>query len=422
MKRIDYRSACDNRDGATSVVVAICLVALISMAAIAVDLGMLYTARSEAQRVADASAHAGAAEFFRREDAWSSMDDALEAAVQFAEDNTIRGVPVNTTATTGRTWAGGVLSFGFDEGLIEVFPADMRVRATLTRTGIATWFARVFGVEEAGVSASATAAVRFAGSATCVKPFAIPDAWDDRNNDGMVGNQPANDPATGEYYKRFEWNPGHPPSTGFGSAFRNHVDPQVRNDWGRKIRLRAGNQATTPGPSMYFSWELPDDGNMPKACPAGTGGSSTFQLNICSCNMNPIGLGTTYSTLTGAAMGWVRNGLGDLIDQDPHARWDPVLKEVVGSDPKYGHWTNSPRVITVPLFDPRILLTQDEFKSGKQDIVFNNFASLFIEAPDPGSGQNSDIFGRFLPIARGVGTVGAGQTAGSLVRILQIIE
>jgi hypothetical protein len=417
-----WRRIVDNERGATVVIFALSLVALTSVVALAIDLGMLLTARAEAQRVADASAHAGAAEFWLRQETKEAVQPALEQALAFAAGNTIRHDAVQTGATGGASWVGDVLRYDFEEGFIEVMPGEMKVRTTLRRAGIPTWFARVFGVREVDVGASAAAAVRFAGSATCVKPFAVPDAWDDRNDDGFVGNQPANDPSTGEYYKRFEFDSSPPPSTGYGSAFRNQADPAIQNDLGRRMRLRAGNQSTSPGPSMYFSWELPDDPNMPKTCPGGTGGQSTFQLNICSCNMNRITLGTQYETLTGAAMGWVRNGLGDLIAQDPGARWDPVLREVVGSDPKYGHWSNSPRMITVVLFDPRILLTEGNFKSGKQPIQFNNFASLFIEPTPPGSGQNDDIFGVLIPIARGMSTAGPGEMEGSLVRILQLVE
>lgn len=410
-----------NEAGATIVVIAVSLVAMVSVVALAVDLGMLLTARSEAQRAADASAHAGATEFWLTRDADAATAPALAQALTFAGTNTIRNASVRTGTLGTGTWDGAVLRQDFEEGFIEVFPDEMKVRTTILRSGVPTWFARVFGVDEVDVGATAAAAVRFAGSATCVKPFAVPDAWDDRNGNFLVGNQPANDPATGEYYKRFEWNSDYPPATGYGSAFRDDEDPAIQGDWGRRMRLRAGNQSTAPGPSMYFSWELPEDPNMPKTCPGGTGGQSTFQLNICSCNTNRILLGQPYETLTGAAMGWVKNGMEDLIKQDPYAAWDPVLQQVVRSDPKFGHWTNSPRVITVTLFDPRILLTDGDFKSGKQGIEFNNFASFFIE-PLSGGGQNDDIQGVLLPLARGMGTAGPGETAGSLVRILQIVE
>ena len=49
--------------GQTLVLVALCLVVLISMAALAIDLTTLYVARGEMQRAADAAALAGAQAF-----------------------------------------------------------------------------------------------------------------------------------------------------------------------------------------------------------------------------------------------------------------------------------------------------------------------------------------------------------------------
>ncbi|MGH2394838.1 MAG: pilus assembly protein TadG-related protein, partial [Candidatus Limnocylindria bacterium] len=46
--------------GSTIVFVSLAMAALLSIVALAVDVGMLYTARGEAQRAADAAALAGA--------------------------------------------------------------------------------------------------------------------------------------------------------------------------------------------------------------------------------------------------------------------------------------------------------------------------------------------------------------------------
>jgi hypothetical protein len=125
-------------------------------------------------------------------------------------------------------------------------------------------------------------------------------------------------------------------------------------------------------------------------------------------------------------VGDTKFGLDDLIKQDPNAKWDASKGEVIDSDPKFGHWTRSPRVATVPLMDPRILLTEAEFKSGKQPVVFNNFAKIFIEPRPSGSGSQDDIYGRVLPFAFGSGLAPSsgltGGATGTLVRILQIVE
>ena len=56
LSRIDLRAALGNERGSTAVLIALAMTGMLSMAALAVDVGMLFTARSEAQRVADAAA------------------------------------------------------------------------------------------------------------------------------------------------------------------------------------------------------------------------------------------------------------------------------------------------------------------------------------------------------------------------------
>ncbi|MDH3428108.1 MAG: Tad domain-containing protein, partial [Gemmatimonadota bacterium] len=76
--------------GAAIALVALSMVALISAIALAVDVGMLVSARTEAQRVADLSALAGAGILAVD----PSADDAARAeAIRFAAMNTVRGQP-----------------------------------------------------------------------------------------------------------------------------------------------------------------------------------------------------------------------------------------------------------------------------------------------------------------------------------------
>ncbi|MCK5482256.1 MAG: hypothetical protein KAJ13_01085, partial [Gemmatimonadetes bacterium] len=74
--------------GATLVLVAISLVVLISAAALAVDVGLLTTARTEAQRTADMAAHAGASALIYSP---YSEEAARSEAIAFAARNEVRG-------------------------------------------------------------------------------------------------------------------------------------------------------------------------------------------------------------------------------------------------------------------------------------------------------------------------------------------
>jgi len=78
-----------NETGAATALVAVSLTALISMMALGIDIGMLFNAKSEAQRAADSAALAGASAFldFPAKDA---PKPARERAVEYATQNDIR--------------------------------------------------------------------------------------------------------------------------------------------------------------------------------------------------------------------------------------------------------------------------------------------------------------------------------------------
>ena len=74
--------------GSAVILAAVAMTALLSVVALAVDVGMLYTARGEAQRVADAAALAGAAGFI--EEPKSPEPRARTLALDYASQNSVR--------------------------------------------------------------------------------------------------------------------------------------------------------------------------------------------------------------------------------------------------------------------------------------------------------------------------------------------
>ena len=152
--------------GSTIVLVSLSMTALLSIVALAVDVGMLLDVRTEAQRTADAAALAGAGTFLMKGDLDAADEDIARAeAIDIGGQNLVYGDSA------------------------EILPDDVevdleagRVTVTVRRVGdrgnaIPTWFANVFGVGEADVAARATAQVDPAGSATCLKPSAPWLSW-----------------------------------------------------------------------------------------------------------------------------------------------------------------------------------------------------------------------------------------------------
>jgi hypothetical protein len=74
---------------------------------------------------------------------------------------------------------------------------------------------------------------------------------------------------------------------------------------------------------------------------------------------------------------------------------------------------NSPRVVTVGLFDPGEIT-----RPGRQFLRFNNFARIFVEEQ---ASRRDPVTGRFLYYVPGLRGRDGG-TTGSLVRVLQLIR
>ena len=472
--------------GSVTVMVALAMTALVALLALGIDLGALFDARSEAQRAADAAALAGASAFleYQQDEARAA---AVERAVDFAISNEIRSEAIAP-----------------EEVEVSVNPDSSTVRAAIRRNGVATWFARLVGIDEVDIGAEATAWAGEAGAAQCVKPFAVPDMWhdvdDDLNNNNLwdEGERWKYEPENGDRYAGFSGPGGGLNETGYGSDWRDgEVDAQGRmydGDYGRRITIKVTNPRNAYVPSFFLPWVLPEGDEAPScdsspgnggpggggsggsgsgngggsgsgggeggtgeggdgsgaedpgsdgggggwlrwrekredlgapdnppgnpdagSNPNGGGGSggsrgaAWYRQNICGCNTSVIDLDTEYLIEPGNMVGPTFQGVQQLIALDPDAYWDDGSNTIVSD---YG--MSSPRVVTVALFDPGEITSP-----GRQNIRFNNFARIFIEEQDS---RRDDVTGRFLYYVPGVGQGGPGQTTGSLVRVLQLIE
>jgi hypothetical protein len=245
-----------NRPGSATVMVALTITGLMSLLALGIDLGALYNARAEAQRAADAAALAGASAFleFQAENARSV---AIARAMNYATNNEIRGTRIAPEDVT-----------------ISVNVDSSTVRAHVRRNGVPTWFARLFGVDAVDVGAQATAWAGAAGGAQCVKPFALPDMWDEKtqdlNNNRIwdEGERWKYEPQNGDFYARYDGPGSSSGATGYGSGWRDlHADALGRTykgDYGRRITVKVTNPQDAWVPSFFMPWVLPVDPNQPQ--------------------------------------------------------------------------------------------------------------------------------------------------------------
>ncbi len=339
--------------GVSLMLVAISMVVLLGMAALAIDVGMLYTAKGQAQNAADSGALAGAgALLINPYDATT----ATSVAETFAEKHEIikQQVQIDPAAD------------------VQVDLAKKQVTVTARRiqargNAVPTFFAKILGWDLVDIQATATAEVDLASAAACLKPWAIPDAYDD-----LVA--PIGEFNPGDYYE--------PGVTSWGSTYRTSDA-----DFGVQLVLKPSSPGDAIAPGQFFPIDLPQ--------PSGpvTGGSN-YRDNIATCNGQVVSLGDTLMTENGNMIGPTKQGVDDLIAQDPDATWDSTVGVVDSAFPPGA----SPRIVRVPMFDPRYPPT-----SGKQDIQITNIAGFFIE----GIGGNGKLTGRLMP-ATGTGAPAPG--------------
>jgi len=157
------------RAGATLVLVAIMVSALIGIAAIAVDLSRLYVMREQLGASADAAALGGAVELSHQR-----LDDLVSNTVGYASANKVGGA--DPAVSSGDVQVG---IWNFDSrSFTPVARGDWSsrpVNAVRVRTHhrAALTFGRIFDLADRQLTASATAAIGYVDDGSCVKPWAI---------------------------------------------------------------------------------------------------------------------------------------------------------------------------------------------------------------------------------------------------------
>jgi len=448
----------------TAVFVAVALFALLGMAALAVDVGMLMKVRTDAQRAADAAALAGAQEFRDNPDPAAAKYDAALKALEYASRNYAGWKYVDTSAAIFMD-SGNNRIANSPEAYVQVLTDEQKVRVFIRPLPTSTFFGGLFRLPYVAITVKAAAQAVEAGSGKCVKPFAIPDIWNDVDNDtdpanplnrlpdiagrqggGNTGEEWEFDPSAGDGYARFK-DPGNPNSaqwTGYGSSWRNNTNNWYADDgshrlyyddFGRPITIKMSNPQDSPSPGFFYPWTMPYDSSNPDAYGGQdpNNGAQWYEWNISHCNPVPVAVSTeqdldvAYLDKPGNMIGPTNQGIKALVDQDPLACWaefdDPlhpgymtgeVRKRASAGGPcdqAYPTWERSARVMMVPLFDPT------QIRSGRTSIEFNNLALIFVEEQE---NAHATVHGRFMFFAKSTGPL--SPNTGSLIRTLKLVE
>jgi len=372
--------------GAAFVLVVVLLVLCMAVAALAVDVGLLATARTEAQRSADMAAHAGASALILSP---NSEKAARDAAIEFAKKNYIRGEATVLLPSD-----------------VEVLLDESKVRVTVRRTTdtdpginpVGTFFARLFGVDDVDIRAMAAAIARPAGAVDCLLPVAVADRW--YEGDGSRADE--ND----------TWDPDEDDKYGDGGMGYG------LGDLGTLITLKPAQGAAHGNDGGGDSTDDPPDSNRFESgwwylwYPTGGGGAKTLREQILDCPepSTPWGVGDWVTDKNGNTQS-IQKAFNELVDRDPHARWDDECKCVKGSA-----FPVSPRLRAVPVFNPETYTKQG---SGP-NFQISDFMGLFVVRGPSGPPGQQSAYAHIASIQGLPG--GGGPTTGPLVKAVQIVE
>ena len=327
--------------GYVAVVVAALLVVLFGFTSLAVDVGVLYTSRTAAQRAVDAAALAGAFTFVVHPTA-PQPATARQHALSVATAQRVLGQPINPADVD-----------------INVDIPNRLVTVSLTHDQ-GTYFARVLGIDQAtiGVRAIAEASPNATGSA-CTKPWFIP-------NTVFGALSPCKACAAGQVL-----------------VANNEVTPYGLSQLGKQFRVRSQNPGNALAPGQFYAIQVP-----------GSSGGNDYRNNIATCTTQTVVCQQKYSVETGNMVGPTKQGVRDLMGPSPDV-WEGIARYRRAD----GTLTDTSRqLIVAPVWDvcgTPGFCPAENFPSGtKVDVRTVGFALIFLEGI-----QGNDVLARIVNIS-----------------------
>ncbi len=379
------RRTSSDEQGVALFIAAGSMIAVTSVCALAIDVGMLFTARTEAQRVADGAALAGAGALVASP---NNRELATFNAVTIGGLNTIGGQNANVLATD-----------------VTVDLTNRQVTVVALRTAargnpMETFFARMFGVTSVDIGATATAEASSAGGITCLLPLALPDRWIE--GPGTPNDPDDFEPVAGDVY--IPWAVPDSDPVRFNDGYTGYAE----SDIGTQFTMKSSTGGGDLNPSWYYPWR-----------PPGQTGADDYRTNVAGCVDPSISysVGQQVETEPGNMSGPTMQGFRELIAQDPDAVWNDGMDCIVDNGQEFSrdasYCRSSSRVRPIPMFDPR-----EEIAAGTKPFTFTNFAGVFVE----------DIQGQDV-VARWIGYTGVDPTtyghdgnAGPLFKVLRLVK
>ena len=378
------RTLTGDERGFSLVFVAVGLMGFLAASMLAIDVGMLMTARSQSQNSADAGALAGATALAF--DDWndrSATGPAVSNALAAARANQVMGANVSVNPAD-------VVFLNDPSGIND------RVKVSVYRDAsrgnpLSTLIAQYFGIATVDVSAVAMAEASPSNAETCVKPFTIPDRW--------IDNQTPPFDAT-DTFTAFD-NKGNPlpnPDVYIPADQPGYTGYNAQRDKGMLLTIRAGT-GNNISPSMYYSWKMPN-----------AIGADFYRLNISGCNTSLVHWGDLITQEPGDMSGPTTSGIDDLIAQDPNAFWDTSTNSVNSA------MHPSPRVFPIPLYDPMYYAT-GKANGRNADLRVANWLGFFVVGR-----SGNDVLGRITPISGVRDKNGGPAPVGAFPQTIRLVQ
>jgi hypothetical protein len=200
-----------------------------------------------------------------------------------------------------------------------------------------------------------------AQNAICLKPWTIPDKWIDRHDD------PNDDGSTFETVDS-HGNALDDPDVYFPPTSLDYTGYTVPNDRGHLVTLKIGD----PHDGMKSGWLYAID--------IGTagGGGNAYRTAIATCQDTAVHSGDSLQPLSGNLSGPTVQGVADLINLDPDAKWDPKDGVINSCAPSPSCGSVSPRLVAIAVFDPEAF-ERSLINSGQPWLLITNFIGVFID-------------------------------------------
>jgi len=388
-----------NERGQTIILVAISLVALLGMAALAIDVVTLYVASSEIQRAADAGALAGA----------KAVADSSVTTLLLTDPNS---GTVQAWAQTGATaQVNAVLQNNLVAGGVPTLVSSTvdwsrqgnpHITVSLKKTGLPTFFAKIWGGGTSIVTATATAEAYNPANLSTITPI-VPSSvkpWlianKDPNGNNFVGVlSPAWPVDSSEIGQQFDLV-----SDCMGTATPCNLrsnPPGLRNGRVQYVPAAVAANTTDVCPTSAAS------------CSSSCLGASSYELSVECADENPYSYlncgggsanitwdntvnpgGAAGASATGAECLIHASGSGAGTRQDTlnASLWPGAPMQITGGScsakPSQLVATSS-SIVTIPIIDTNY--APGSFPATGQPLTVVGFLQAFINWTEPGSGD-----------------------------------